>query len=234
MRMTETTHRATVARIALLGGTFDPPHFGHLALAHRFAGILQLDELVFLPAGRPWQKPESGVSAASHRLAMVQLAVQTLHLPDTKVTVSAEEIDHHGPTYTVNTLAKWRKHIGPHASLSLLIGADQLASLDTWHNWRMLFEYAHFCVAPRTGWPSSSVSPTIATEIATRRTDDPRLIRRKAQGLIMLDTLPPSHISATQIRQYCRLKRPMDLSWINSHIPNAVWHYICQHHLYQT
>lgn len=120
-------------RIGMLGGTFDPIHDGHLALARRFADALRLTELVLMPAGQPYQKQD--VSAAEHRLAMTRAAAGSLVLPGVAVSVATDEIEHAGPTYTVETLERWRKRVGPDASLSLLIGADQLVRLDTWRDW---------------------------------------------------------------------------------------------------
>ncbi|MBY4668589.1 adenylyltransferase/cytidyltransferase family protein, partial [Burkholderia contaminans] len=82
----------------MLGGTFDPIHDGHLALARRFAELLGLTELVLLPAGQPYQKRD--VSAAEHRLAMTRAAAGSLSVPGVTVTVATDEIEHAGPTYT--------------------------------------------------------------------------------------------------------------------------------------
>ncbi|WP_255214780.1 adenylyltransferase/cytidyltransferase family protein, partial [Burkholderia pseudomallei] len=90
-------------RIGILGGTFDPIHDGHLALARRFAHVLRLTELVLMPAGQPYQKQD--VSAAEHRLAMTRAAAASLVLPGVAVSVATDEIEHAGPTYTVETLA---------------------------------------------------------------------------------------------------------------------------------
>src|SRR5580698_119049 len=115
-------------RIGILGGTFDPIHEGHLAIARRFATVLALHELVLMPAGQPYQK--AGVSSAEHRLAMTRLAAGHLSLPDTQVRVATDEIEQGGPTYTADTLAVWRAKLGPDVSLSYLIGGDQLVRLD--------------------------------------------------------------------------------------------------------
>lgn len=122
--------------------------------------MLYLTELVLLPAGQPYQK--RGVSPAEHRLAMTRAAAQSLVLPGVTVSVATDEIEHAGPTYTVETLARWRGRIGPDASLSLLIGADQLVRLDTWRDWQRLFAYAHVCVATRPGFALCAASQAVA------------------------------------------------------------------------
>ncbi|WP_233196226.1 nicotinate-nucleotide adenylyltransferase [Trinickia soli] len=230
-------------RVGLLGGTFDPIHNGHLALARRFADLLSLTELVLLPAGQPYQK--AGVSAAQHRLAMTRAAAATLALPGVAVTVATDEIEHEGPTYTVETLARWRAREGEDTSLSLLIGADQLLRLDTWHDWRKLFDYAHVCAATRPGFDLSSLSPALAQELGPRRADANTLRCTRAGCLLVDDTLALD-VSATDIRAHLKAKLAHDAAAGRTTaavpgathtpapepIPAAVWDYILQHHLY--
>lgn len=228
-------------RIGLLGGTFDPIHNGHLALARRFADLLALTELVLLPAGQPYQK--SGVSAAPHRLAMTRAAAASLVLPGVAVTVSTEEIEHAGPTYTVETLARWRASAGPDTSIALIIGADQLLRLDTWRDWRRLFEFAHVCAAARPGFDLSSLSPALARELGPRRADAAALRGTRAGHLLIDDTLALD-VSATDIRAHVKARLAHGMSSnaaaalsaehtsAPEPIPEAVWDYILQHHLY--
>ncbi|CAB3748703.1 nicotinate-nucleotide adenylyltransferase [Paraburkholderia solisilvae] len=188
-------------RIGLLGGTFDPIHNGHLALARRFADVLQLTELVLLPAGQPWQK--AGVSAAPHRLAMTRAAAGALHLPGVAISVATDEIEHDGPTYTVDTLRRWRERAGPQTSLSLLIGADQLVRLDTWHDWEHLFDYAHICAATRPGFDPASAPRAVAAAIAARAADAD-VLRATPAGRLLIDTTLAFDVSATDIRAQLR------------------------------
>lgn len=230
-------------RVGLLGGTFDPIHNGHLALARRFAELLQLTEVVLLPAGQPWQKAD--VSAAEHRLAMTRAAAGSLVLPGVTVTVATDEIDHGGPTYTVDTLERWRareaKQIGAAgtpASLSLLIGADQLVHLDSWHDWRRLFDYAHVCAETRPGFEPASAAPAVAAEIAMRKADAATL-RATPHGHLLIDAALAFDVSATDIRKHLRehLAQHADAGGTAampeaSLVPAEVWTYILQHHLY--
>jgi nicotinate-nucleotide adenylyltransferase len=229
-------------RVGLLGGTFDPIHDGHLALARRFAEQLALTELVLLPAGQPYQK--AGVSAARHRLAMTRAAAASFALPGVAVTVATDEIEHVGPTYTVETLARWRAREGANASLALLIGADQLLRLDTWRDWRRLFEFAHVCAATRPGFDLSSLSPALAAELGPRRADAATLRRTSAGHLLIDDTLALD-VSATDIRAHVKARlaqggaaRASSLGSAGAAVPSpepipeAVWDYILQHHLY--
>ncbi|WP_404842277.1 nicotinate-nucleotide adenylyltransferase [Burkholderia vietnamiensis] len=220
--------------MGLLGGTFDPIHDGHLALARRFADVLQLTELVLLPAGQPYQKRD--VSAAEHRLAMTRAAAGSLALPGVAVTVATDEIEHAGPTYTVETLARWRERIGPDASLSLLIGADQLVRLDTWRDWRKLFDYAHVCASTRPGFDLGAASADVAREIARRRADAEQL-KATPSGRLLIDTTLAFDIAATDIRAHLRecIARHAQMPDASAeHVPAAVWAYILQHRLYHS
>lgn len=228
-------------RIGLLGGTFDPIHDGHLALARRFAEVLQLTELVLLPAGQPWQK--SDVSPAVHRLAMTRAAAGELVLPHATVRVATDEIDHEGPTYTLDTLQRWREREGKDASIALLMGADQLVHLDTWRDWRRLFDFAHICAATRPGFDLASIPPVVAHEIDARRARAD-VLQATPCGHLLIDTTLAFNVSATDIRAHLREQvsqrlalagaEPQDQSQARaaSHVPTAVWDYILQHHLY--
>ncbi|MFC0398497.1 nicotinate-nucleotide adenylyltransferase [Paraburkholderia rhizosphaerae] len=232
-------------RVGVLGGTFDPIHNGHLALAQRFADVLQLTELILLPAGQPWQK--AGVSAAPHRLAMTRAAARALNLPRVAVTVATDEIEHDGPSYTVDTLRRWREREGADASLSLLIGADQLVRLDTWRDWQRLFDYAHICAATRPGFDPASAAPAVAAAIAAR-VASADVLRATPAGHLLIDTTLALDVSATDIRAQVRQRvgnpvenkvAPKGSSTLpdtplESQVPAAVWDYIVQHHLYQS
>ncbi|MCP1116769.1 nicotinate-nucleotide adenylyltransferase [Robbsia andropogonis] len=223
-------------RIAILGGTFDPIHEGHMALGSRFSRLLALDELVLLPAGQPWQK--SGVSAPAHRLAMTRLAATELarRLAEqsrlsTHVSVGTDEVDRQGNTYTVETLRAWRPRIGDEASLSLLIGADQLVGLDRWHDWLHLFDYAHVCVEARPGFDLTAVSPAVAAQLAHRQCDADAIQQRPCGG-IFIDQALDMPISATEIRDSAH-RGLADGAKACEHVPDTVWHYVRDHHLYK-
>jgi nicotinate-nucleotide adenylyltransferase len=218
-------------RVGMLGGTFDPIHNGHLALAARFTALLGLTELILLPAGQPWQK--TSVSTANHRLAMTRLAAQTLwDSIQIKVTVATDEIEHHGPTYTVETLTRWRQREGSEASLTLLMGADQLLRLDTWHEWPRLFDLAHVGASTRPGFDAASAPAAVAAQIA-RRSGTSMQLQRSSHGLILLDSALALDISATGIREHIH-ERLANEQATSEHVPVDVWHYIRQHHLYRT
>ncbi|SPB17615.1 nicotinic acid mononucleotide adenylyltransferase [Caballeronia novacaledonica] len=218
-----------VKRVGLFGGTFDPIHNGHLALARRFVELLRLTELVLLPAGQPWQK--AGVSAPEHRLAMTRAAAESLVLDGVQVSVATDEIDRQGDTYTVDTLANWRAHLGADASLSLLMGADQFVKLDSWHQWMRLFDYAHICVETRPGFDVSTLPAAVAAQTA-RRAASPETLQASPHGHVLIDETLLLDVSATAIREAARTMT--DEHDARAQVPPAVWDYIVQHHLYQT
>ncbi len=218
--------------MGLFGGTFDPIHDGHLALARRFAELLDLTELVLLPAGQPWQKPE--VSAAVHRLAMTRAAAASLVLPGVTVTVDTDEIEHDGPTYTVETLRRFRAREGnADCSLALLMGADQLLHLDSWQGWRELFALAHLGVASRPGFDFAALPHEVAAEVAGRRAA-PAALAATPYGHVVIDEQLAYDVSATEIRHRIRACRDAGESGTHTAapLPAAVWDYILQHHLY--
>jgi nicotinate-nucleotide adenylyltransferase len=218
----------------LLGGTFDPLHNGHLALARRGADVLRLTELVFLPAGQPYQKKD--VCAAEHRLAMTRAAATSFMLPGVRVRVATDEIERSGPTYTVETLERWRAREGADISLTLLSGADQLVQLDKWRQWRRLFDFAHIYASTRPGFDLTAASPELRTELAAR-TASTAVLQGTPCGHLLIDTALAIDISSTGIRSQlgeCLTQHEHEAaaSGLASVVPDAVADYILQHHLY--
>jgi nicotinate-nucleotide adenylyltransferase len=128
-----------------MGGTFDPIHLGHLVCASEVAYALGLDEVVFVPAGRPWQKEGNAISPGEDRYEMTRLATAG----DPRFSVSRTEIDRPGQTYTVDTL---RELAGEDTELYFITGADALAQVATWRDVKTLFSLATFVGATRPGY----------------------------------------------------------------------------------
>lgn len=210
--------------IALLGGSFDPIHNGHMALAKYFAEHLKPDELRVIPAGNPWQKDKLSV-ASDDRVAMLQAAFGVQKLP---VTIDLQEIRRHTATYSIDTLRAIRAEVGPEASLVFLLGTDQLQKLDTWKEWQHLFDYAHICAASRPGFSiDAQHMPQAVAQEMTRRTGTLEQIRTTPYGLTYLAADLAVDVSSTQIRSALRSGNQPD-----SLVPQAVLDYIKQHHLY--
>ena len=211
--------------VAILGGTFDPIHQGHLALAEHFIRLLQPDELRVIPAGNPWQK-EGRLAPAEHRAEMARLAFEERKIP---VTLDRREIERTGPTYTVDSLRELRAELGSETSLVLLLGADQLLRLDTWKDWQDLFRYAHLCAATRPGYGHEvSRLPMVVAEAFLRRHGALAQIRSTPSGLCHLSTELADETSSTVIRDMLRSgKRPL------TGLPPTVLDYIDKFHLYE-
>ena len=221
------SHHELQARrcVAVLGGSFDPVHNGHVALGEHFVGWLQPDELRVIPAGNPWQK--HGLQAApADRVAMVQRAFGAQQVP---VVIDQQEIRRTTPTYTIDTLQALRAELGDDVSIVFLMGADQLQHLDTWQGWQQLFDYAHLCAASRPGFGIDAAQvPQVVMKEFTRRAGTRQEIRNTAHGKAYLASSLEVDISSTEIRSLLqRGERPESL------IPAGVLDYIEQHHLYQ-
>jgi nicotinate-nucleotide adenylyltransferase len=211
--------------VALLGGSFDPVHHGHMALAALFAKLLQPDELRIIPAGNPWQK--KGLQASGEqRLAMLALALQEAHLA---ARLDRQEIDRATPTYSIDTLRNVRAELGPDASIVFVMGADQLQHLDTWRDWRALFDLAHIGVAARPGYAltDAALPAAVANELQQRRGSLEQLRNTPSGHAYLAQTLDVD-ISATQVR--AALQRGEKA---NSLISPVVLDYIQQHNLYK-
>jgi nicotinate-nucleotide adenylyltransferase len=130
--------------MGVLGGTFDPPHYGHLALAETARVQLELERVLFVPAGRPPHKPAKPISPGHHRRAMVELAIQD----NPHFALSCADLGRPGPHYTVRTLALLRE-MYPKATLFFLMGEDSLSEFHTWREPARILEQAHLAVMRR-------------------------------------------------------------------------------------
>ena len=191
-------------RIGIMGGTFDPVHNGHLVAASEVADRFELDEVVFVPTGQPWQKPEIKVSAAEHRYLMTVIATAS----NPQFTVSRVDLDRSGPTYTVDTLRDLREIYGEQAQLYFITGADALSKILSWKDADQLFELAHFVGVTRPGFTlSGSHLPSEA---------------------VTLVQVPALSISSTDCRARVAAGQPV---WYL--VPDGVVQYIAKHHLYR-
>lgn len=216
-----------MALLGIFGGTFDPPHIGHLRLAIEAREALGLHEIRVIPAGSP---PLRGApqSNATDRLAMARLAFSSVA---GAVVDEGEVADTAGvtrPSYTVDTLARLRAAEGPTRPMVLLLGADAFSRLESWHRWRELFTLAHVGVATRPGH-DIAVAPgsALGAELAARR-NDPAALTGKSAGCVVPFSITALDVSATLVRD--RLARGLDVAHL---VPAAVLDYIGSHRLYQ-
>lgn len=205
------------------GGTFDPVHNGHLAVAAAAHAALSADVLL-LPAADPPHRPPTGASAVQ-RSQMLHLAVRDLAF----CRVDERELQRDGPSYSVDTLKEIRREIGPEQPLAWLLGADSFRGLASWHHWRELFDLAHFVVAIRPGHELGQLDEPLRSVCARRWTQDAQALRSAAFGGLYRLVLPPRPESATAIRRSLAAGEG-DLGWL----PPVVAEYIREQGLYRS
>jgi nicotinate-nucleotide adenylyltransferase len=212
--------------IGILGGTFDPVHYGHLRLAQEVADQLRLAEVRFVPSGTPPHRA-TPVATAADRLKMVRLATTGNSL----FTVDARESASITPGYTVDTLTALRAEVGAEQSLVLLLGADAFLDLASWDRWHELFKLAHIAVAYRPGFPvdtwQSRMPQPLAAEYDARLMHQPFAVHVAPAGGIVVVPIVALDISATLIREATCLGR--NTRYL---LPDEIYQYIQQHELY--
>jgi nicotinate-nucleotide adenylyltransferase len=196
---------ASPRRIGIMGGTFDPIHLGHLVTAEQARADLKLEEVIFVPAGAPWQK-QRDVTPAQHRYLMTVLATAE----NAQFTVSRIEVDRGGPTYTVETLRAIRAAL-PDDLLFFITGADAILNILTWKDAEECLQLADFVAATRPGHDLASLK---ACGVGERLT---------------LFDVPALAISSTDVRERFASGRP-----VRYLIPRQVEEYARKHGLYGT
>jgi nicotinate-nucleotide adenylyltransferase len=187
-----------------MGGTFDPIHHGHLVAASEVADSFALDEVMFVPTGRPWQKSDREVSPAEHRYLMTVIATAS----NPRFNVSRVDVDRDTATYTVDTLRDLREQVGDKADLFFITGADALEKILSWKDADRLFELAHFIGVTRPGFDLS----------------DSHLPPES----VSLVQVPAMAISSTDCRNRVAAGQPI---WYL--VPDGVVQYITKHNLYR-
>jgi nicotinate-nucleotide adenylyltransferase len=193
-----------------MGGTFDPIHVGHLAIAEEAREALSLDRILFVPAGLPPHKPAGSVTGVEHRVAMVRLAIAD----NPAFELDTIEVDRAGPSYTVDTVeALARRSVG--TQLTMILSAETFAELPSWHEPERLFEAARVAVVPREGYPAPDPAWLAATFPGR-------------EGRVDYLEGPRLGLSSTAIR--ARVAAGRSIRYL---VPPVVATYIADHHLYQ-
>jgi nicotinate-nucleotide adenylyltransferase len=195
---------SSVLRLGVMGGTFDPIHHGHLVAASEVRARFNLDEVVFVPTGQPWQKADYPVSPAEDRYLMTVIATAS----NPHFSVSRIDIDRAGPTYTIDTLRDLRAARGEKTELFFITGADALAQIMSWRDVQELVDLAHFVGVTRPGH-------TLA---------DPGF----PEGSVTLFEVPAMAISSTDCR--ARVCAGLPIWYL---VPDGVVQYISKRRLYQ-
>ena len=193
-------------RLGVMGGTFDPIHHGHLVAASEVASKFDLDEVVFVPTGIPWQKADREVSSPEDRYLMTVIATAS----NPRFSVSRVDIDRPGNTYTVDTLKDLREQRGENVDLFFISGADAIRQILTWRGADELFDLAHFVGVTRPGVPMTA--------------DD---LAHLPAGKVTLLEVPALAISSTDCRDRTRAGQPI---WYL--VPDGIVQYIAKRGLY--
>jgi nicotinate-nucleotide adenylyltransferase len=197
--------RRQPSRIGVMGGTFDPIHHGHLVAASEVRSWFDLDEVIFVPTGQPWQKSDREVAPAEDRYLMTVVA--TASNPD--FSVSRVDIDRGGPTYTVDTLRDLAR-VYPDAELYFITGGDALAQILTWRNADEVFELAHFVGCTRPGHQITELT-----------------LEGLPRNRVTIVEIPALAISSTECRNRVQAGEPV---WYL--VPDGVVQYIAKRSLY--
>jgi nicotinate-nucleotide adenylyltransferase len=224
------TRHSGPLRLGLLGGSFNPVHNGHLAIARQTRNALGLDQILFIPTSHPPHKPNDSLASAQDRYEMVRLAI----VSDASFAISDVEIRRPGKSYSIDTIHLLKQEYGPQTQLFFLIGLDAFLDFPSWRDPLTLLELCQFVVLSRPGLAFRSLSaipllPPIPQSLLADL-DAGRISRVEIpigkQGLICLQLLPCA-VSASDIRARIRQGLP-----VANLLPPLVESYILQHHLY--
>ena len=213
--------RTRVRLIILYGGTFDPVHHGHLAVAEAAQAAFRTD-IIFLPSADPPHRPPASASAGQ-RAEMVELAIAG----HPGFSCDRRELHRPGPSYSLLSLREWRAETGPQQPIAWLIGMDAFLGLPSWHAWQRLFALSHFIVAERPGHNVQELSGELAKACENRWTSDPTILKQYPAGKVFRLNLPLRDESSTAIRSAYATNRQM-----NTALPVAVASYIKHNRLY--
>ena len=195
-------------KTGILGGTFDPVHKGHLAVAEEVRSRLHMDEVLFIPVGHPWRKAGNPILPATHRVEMVRLAIAG----NPRFRLCVTEVERPGPSYTVDTMMELRERLGSEASLFFILGRDALADLPVWNESAKLVRLCRLVVAPRLG----------SRDLKHLKAAMPGLL----DEIVQLD-MPHIEISSSGIRE--RVRSGMSIRYL---VPQSVERYINEHGIY--
>lgn len=211
--------------IGILGGTFNPIHFGHLRMAQELADALNLDSVRFIPAANPPHKDAPGISA-EQRAAMVKLAIAN----NGSFVFDDRELHRAGASYTLDTLLSLREELGRETSITLFMGSDAFTKFDTWHRWQEIINHCHIALVqrPQLRGHDHKLSKTLETFLHNHYSENGDDLHQQAAGFVTMRQITALDISSTAIRQ--ALQHGDSVRYL---IPDNVIEYIQQHQLYQ-
>lgn len=216
---------AGLPTVGILGGTFNPIHFGHLRMAQELAESLQLDTVRFIPAASPPHK-DAPIISAEQRAAMVKLAIAN----NSTFVFDDRELLRTGASYTVDTLHSLRAELGKYTSFTLFMGSDAFTKFDTWHCWQEIIGLCHIALVQRPQLPShvQKLSGQLETFLHDHYSEDADKLHQHAAGYITMRHITALDISSTAIRRALR-----DGASVRYLMPDSVAEYITRHQLYR-
>ncbi len=203
------------------GGTFDPIHNGHLALAFAAQKAFH-SEIIFLPSADPPHRPPTSANA-KHRIRMVELAIAN-HLG---FRCDARELNRHSKSYSVETLQSLRAELGQEVSIIWLMGMDSFLGLPTWWHWQELFDLCHFAIVQRPNQDLADMPPDLHHATQHRWVENAEALSESSAGKLFLLPMALRVESATGIRHSLQNKLPSQVE-----VPQSVAEYIQTHKLY--
>lgn len=219
------TADSNVTAVGILGGTFNPIHFGHLRMAEELAEGLKLNQVRFVPAANPPHKKMPTISA-EQRATMVDLAISGRQ----GFVLDKRELERQGASYTIDTLLSLREELGAKASITLFMGSDAFTQFDTWHRWQEIIEHCHIALVqrPRPSAEKNHLSKTLETLLHQHYSENSDDIHSTPSGIITMQRITALDISSTAIRQ--ALKHQHSVRYL---MPDSVIDYIERHQLYR-
>lgn len=207
--------------MGILGGTFDPIHYGHLRIAQEVMEAIGLSEVRFIPAATPPHK-RTPTASAEQRTAMVKLAIQD----NPAFSLDLIELSRSGPSYTIDTL-EHLYHLHPETACCLILGSDAFRQLYTWHRWQALLDFCHIILVQRPPAENTTLCPEMEQFLTQHATSSVEPLSRHRHGLIYTQSVTAQDISSSQIRQLIANK--LSTQYLT---PVTVVDYIDQHKLY--
>ncbi|PKO47655.1 MAG: nicotinic acid mononucleotide adenylyltransferase [Betaproteobacteria bacterium HGW-Betaproteobacteria-22] len=208
--------------IGILGGTFNPIHYGHLRMAQELADDLNFDEVRFIPAASPPHK-DTPTICAEHRAAMVRLAIAD----NPAFTIDERELNRAGASYTIDTLLSLREELGTQRSMTLFMGSDAFTKFNTWHRWEEIIHHCHITLVQRPQTEANELPKILETFLHSHYTENGNDLHDTPAGFVTMRQITALDISSTAIRD--TLQQGFSARYL---MPDQVIEYIQARQLY--
>jgi len=212
--------------VGILGGTFDPIHYGHLRIAEEIVETVGLQKMYFVPAGMPRLR-HIPVASPKHRVEIVRLAIQK----NPAFVLDDREIYRDGVSYSIDSVCEFKQEFGEEVRLCLVLGVDAFIKLSEWNNWKELFNLCHFIISTRPGYVLTSINELLPKELreecSQRWVSSTESLKEDSSGLIFIASTTMLDISATSIRAHIAVGRS-----VRYLVPDIAMNYISANKLY--